>query len=225
MFGPHFTLSVQGEGAAARYGRLDAVGYTGNDGRIATAAGDDGGAASLALDLSDVVSPAGTVVLAGVLNNTGTITAGAGTTLRVTGSTSSKLLNSGTLQATGSLFLGTAVTGAGAITVGDATGAAGSLEVQGAVSSAQAITLNAGTLTIDDPARFYATVFGFDAKDTIVLKGLDVTAVTYANGALLLDGGADGTLHFRRPPGVVFDSASFGLGHTASGDTTITFMG
>ncbi len=222
VFGLGFSLVVQGDGAAARYGRLDAVGYTGNEGVIAAEAGGAGGSASLALDLSDVVSADGTVVLGGVLNNTGTIDAGAGTTIEVTGSASSKLLNAGHLDATGSLFLGAAVTGTGTMTIGAASGASGSLEVRGAVSTGQAIDLEAGTLTIDDAMSFHATVFGFSAKDTIVLKGLDVSAVTYANGALLLDGGADGTLHFRRPAGVTFGAESFALGHTG-GNTTVTF--
>ena len=144
-----------------------------------------------------------------------------GGTISVLGDTGTKLINSGTISSFGTVFIGTSVTGTGTMTIGNHSGVSGSLETQRDVSTGQSIMLQAGTLTIDDTHDFFATIIDFDARDKIVLKGVDVTSVNYVNGKLSLDGGADGALHFRRPNGVIFDTNSFMLSHSGN-DTIIT---
>ena len=220
-FGANFALRDDGSATSASFGSLVAVGTNENDGTIATSTSSNGNGGALLINLADLTSPDGVTILAGSYTNTGTITAGAGSSVAITGSVLSRLINTGTLTTNGMMFLGTTVTGTGAMTIGNHSGEAGTLEIGGTVAASQSINLEAGQLVLDHIAGFYATISDFDARDAIVLKGVDVSTVTYNNGTLLLDGGAEGKLHLQRPTGVIYDSGSFQLIHNGA-DTIIT---
>jgi hypothetical protein len=219
-FGSTFTLAVTGTGSVAQYGSLAAVGSTVNDGLMVTQAGTTGGAATLAIAISN---SAGTNAVAGVFDNAGTVDAGAGSTIDITGTSSASLINTGYLISNGMMFLGTAVTGTGVIAIGNGPGASGSLEAQAGVSAGQSIFFDAGTLTIDHLSSFLAPLANYNAKDTIVLTGVDVTTVTWSFNTLLLNGGSIGTLHLQPANGAGLASGSFLLGH--SGGNTIITLG
>jgi filamentous hemagglutinin family protein len=217
VFGSQFTLAVEGVGVAARFGALAAMGANQNAGLIETVAGTSGGPATLAITLSDIVSPLGTTLQAGSFTNTGTINAGTGTTIRITGSAASTLINTGSVLANGMVFLGTEVDGTGNITVG----ATGGVEAARYVVPTESVLLKAGTLTLDQAATFRASILDFNSHAQILVKGVSVGSETYLNGILLLDGGGHGALHLVAPSGATFNTSSFVLTHQGA-DTIIT---
>ena len=223
VFGPGFVLDVAGAGATARFGGLFAVGGNVNAGLIEATSGTGGGAGVLAIDVTDVVAPDGVGLIAGLLGNTGTIEAAAGSTVTVTGDGDAALANTGRIVVDGAVTLGVAVTGTGLIGVGTDPGTSGSLEV-GAVSAGQTIALGSGVLTIDSLAGFAASVSAVQDGDVIVLKNTNVQSLSYGAGVLALDGGATGSLKVQAAAGLVLGTGSFTLSH-AGADTVVTVTG
>ena len=219
-FGSGFALRVNGQAAQARYGSLFAVGDNENDGTVATAKGSAGGAATLALDISDVTSSIGTTLVTGDFANKGVIRAGAGTTISIAGSPDGILDNEGRIVANGTLTIGAAVAGTGTLAVGGKA-AAGSLEIGASISTGQTIALDNGGLTIDDLAGFQAGIAGFNGRDSITLKNVTAASATYSDGVLHLDDGNADALRIQGPRGSSLSTGSFVLTQSGS-DTVIT---
>jgi hypothetical protein len=210
VFGSQFALKVTGAGSTASYGKLNAAGASQNNGTIQTPVSTAPGAANLSIALS---ATTGTTGSAAVLTNAGTIDAEARSTISLTSSAGGSLINSGNLVANGMMFLGAPVSGTGVITIGAASNASAALEVQGAMSSGQSIVFYTGTLTIDTLGSFLATISNFNARDQIVMEGVNVTATTCSAGTLLLNGGRAGTLHLTPATGSTLSSGVL-ISHT-----------
>ena len=97
-FGGQMTVSVTGAGAVGQYGSVAVIGSDMNGGRIVTRESSAGGAATLAISISNGPITTGAAAVPGVLENVGTIDAGAGTTIDITTTAAGSLLNAGNLD-------------------------------------------------------------------------------------------------------------------------------
>ena len=210
--GPNFALDV----ASHRYGDLYAVGNNQNAGLIETAHGS-----SLHVAVSDMAGADGVSLVSGTFTNSGQITAQNGSTISITGSADSKLINAGSILDRGMVFIGPNLGGIGTVTIGATGGTGAHLEFGGSVGYGQDIKFSAGTLTVDDAKDFHATIYDFSSIDALVLKNVDVRSMTYGNGTLRLDGGVDGLIKLAGPSGRAFKASSFEVFHSGQ-DSIIT---
>ncbi len=229
-FGANFSVESDGVGSNVYSGLLNAVGANTNFGTIA--AHTDGatmpvsGTGRLTVTLSDVVSPDGVLLVAGMLDNEGLIETDAGSSTSIGGGGDDALTNNGYITDYGAITIATTVSGAGTIIIGDLTSHAASVTfgvvgVASSVDAGQTIMFENGTVNVDDLSDFDAAITDFNSRDSLVLQDYMAASYTYADGVLDLTGAASGALRIEGEAGVGLNTGSFVVQQSGA-DTVIT---
>jgi len=158
---------------------------------------------------------AGAVSIGATFNNTGTAALGAAS-LTFAG----VIANTGTITATGAVLFDRAVSGTGTLDIG-ATGTLSLLA--GAASGQQADFLaTTGALDLTAPTSMLGTIAGFAGSDMIDLVKTPETAFSYAAGILTVKSGSttEATLHFAG----TYTAASFAITPDGHGGSLISFV-
>ncbi|HJU15305.1 MAG TPA: hypothetical protein VJ770_02440, partial [Stellaceae bacterium] len=98
----------------------------------------------------------------------------------------------------------------------------GTIEFAGGVDPQQTLRFadNTGTLVLDDPQDFGATIRGFQSGDAIDLAGAAADGMSYADGVLTLLSGDDPVAALAIPGG--FSASQFAVTPDGRGGTTVT---
>ncbi|MSP02778.1 MAG: hypothetical protein EXR07_17285 [Acetobacteraceae bacterium] len=149
-----------------------------------------GAAGALTLTAAENIAN-GTIKLnaGAVLTDAAGMTVGAGATLTGAGTVNAELVAAGIVTAdTDKLTLNGAVTGGGTLRIVNL----GTLELTGSVAATMVVDFSSGTLEIDDPTNFGATLAGLGLGDVIGFGTLSASGLSYAPGA----GGGTLTVNF-----------------------------
>jgi len=114
----------------------------------------------------------------------GTLTELSGATLTVTGT----LVNDGSIIIDPSTLTAGGLTGTGLVTID----AGSTLQVQGAVAGGQTLMFggSGAYLDLDNPGSVAGSITNFGLDETIYLKGVDYSSVSYSHGLLSFSGGS-----------------------------------
>ena len=138
------------------------------------------------------VADAGLLELSGGTLATGGLAVSASGRLVGFGTVLGGLVNAGTVEAQGGLLSLATLSGSGALQVDSG----GTLEFAGSTGDGVAFNFAGGTLLLDAPSGFTGVLTGFAPDDTLVLRGVNASAVELIGGTLEVTLNGGGSLDY-----------------------------